>query len=411
MLRKYILPSCLFLLLWSGVASAQQATQPSALVAPSDHVGAEATRPGANAATANHAVSLPDYFFRHLTGTIGGKDRIVMNITRVGKHVVGDYYDANRGIPFFFGYDSVISNDGEVHLVARDQLGEKSANEVTGVFDGRFVGKNEVRGTWKGSDSSSTLPFALSTVGVTEGSFDVQHDERGYYDRTHGSAKIDFTYPVMRTRSAETDAAFNANVVSTVVGLYENGVNAIPPTSIAEAMSDFIQSFTAQLGDETPRTYFPPWTYTITGQILFDSAGIVSMRYEAFSFEGGAHPDTVYTNSSYVRSTGSVISLDDLLKPGYRKKLNAIGLSEFRREHGIKPGESLSDAGYFVTDNTFQLNDNFLITQAGLVFQFNQYEIAPYYFGAQQVLIPFSDLSALLLPNSPIESLLSQPGH
>jgi len=334
-----------------------------------------------------------------------------MNLMRNGGHVLGDYYYVDQGIPLFFGYDSRITTDGQIHLVETNQFGQGGSDKVTGVFDGRFVGKNEVRGTWTKSGSSSSLPFALSTVGVAEGAFDIAHVERGYYDRSHGSAKMDVTYPVMRTKSAETDAAFNANVVSAVVSLYENGVNELPPTTISQAMRDFVHAFAAQLGSNDSRTYFPPWSYSITAQVLFNAAGIVSMRYEAFSFEGGAHPNTVYTNSSYVRATGSVITLDDLLKPGYEKKLNAIGLQEFRREHGIKEGQSLAGAGYFVNDNTFHLNHNFFITKAGLVFQFNQYEIAPYYFGAQQVLIPFPALKGLLLPHSPIESLTSRTGE
>lgn len=279
------------------------------------------------------------------------------------------------------------------------------AKSTQGVFDGRFVGRNALEGTWKGSSHGSSLPFAVSTVGIGDGPFDMVHDERSYDAQSHGSAQITFTYPVMRSDSAETDSAFNENIYSAVVGMYENGVNSVAPTSVHQAMNDFIHSFRAQIGQPNSFAYYPPWSYSITGQVLFNADGIVSIRYESFSFEGGAHPNTVYTNESYDRSSGSVIRLDDLLKPGTRQQLNAIGLKAFRREHGIAPGQTLQQAGYFVSDQNFSLDSNFLVTRAGLLFQFNQYQIAPYSFGAQQVLVPYAEIRPLLLATSPISSM------
>lgn len=412
--RFYIIFSCLYLLIGWGFAAAQQQNPPpnngsSSLSDPSGAAAAQGSRQGLSPGTSvnESGVSLPDYFYKHLTGTIGGSYHIVVNLTRMGSKIVGDYYYRNQGIPLFFGYGSTITKNGTVHLVEMNDLQTNGSGNVTGVFDGRFVGKNELRGTWKKSGSSKTLPFAVTTVGLTGGPFDVEHLERAYYDHSHGSAKIDVTYPVLRTTSSETDAAFNSNVLTTVVGLYENGVNSVQPTSVAQAMHDFIHTFVSQLDQPSSRTYFPPWSYSISARVLFNADGILSLRYEDFSFEGGAHPNTVYQNASYVRTTGSVVTLDDILKPGSREKLNAIGLAAFRHDHGIAPGESLQQAGYFVDASTFKLNTNFMVTKAGLLFQFNQYEIAPYYFGAQQVLIPYGDLKGILVPNSPIADVVA----
>ncbi len=387
-----------------GYSAGTQPPPPSAIGTTRDSSGSGKSSSGGSGSS----ISIPDYFYKHLTGTIGGKYRIVMNLTRLGSALIGDYYYANQGIPLFFGYGSTISKDGTIHLVETNQLEPTGSNDITGTFDGRFVGKNEVRGSWTKKGSDSSLPFAVSTVGLTGGAFDAEHDERAYYDHSHASAKMDVTFPVLRSTSAEADAAFNSNVLSTVVGLYENGVSSVPPTSVAQALGDFIDAFTAQLADGGSRSYFPPWSYSITAQVLFDSNNIVSLRYEAFSFEGGAHPNTVYKNASYQTTTGSVIALSDLLKSGYERQLNEIGLEEFRKQHGIKEGESLAQAGYSVGSQGFKLNKNYIITKAGLLFQFNQYEIAPYYFGAQQVLIPYSKLKQLLRPKSPISELVSQ---
>lgn len=410
MRQKHLLVVCLILLTSVLAVSAQPLDEPNPATAGPDFSATPAGPVPTSGLPARSKVSLPDYFYKHLSGTIGGKYRIVMNLTRIGGRLVGDYYYVDEGIPLFFAYGSTISSDGQIHLVETNELSSGGSSQVTGVFDGRFVGADEVSGTWKKSKSSPPLPFALSTAGVDGGSFDIAHYERGYYDRTHGSAMMDVTYPVMRTDSAETDAAFNENVLSEVVGMYENGVNAVAPTSVSQALEDFVRSFRAQLDQNNSFGYYPPWTYSITAHLLFNGAGILSLRYESFSFEGGAHPDTVYQNASYVRATGSVITLDELLKPGSLPALNAIGLQEFRREHGIAARESLSDAGYFVTDKSFQLNDNFLVTKAGLLFQFNQYEIAPYYFGAQQVIIPFAKIRSIIRAKSPIAALVDESG-
>ena len=49
-----------------------------------------------------------------------------------------------------------------------------------------------------------------------------------------------------------------------------------------------------------------------------------------------------------------------------------------------------------LTTEDIQPNGNFRITEAGITYIYNQYEIGPYVLGAVEVTIPWSELKDLL---------------
>ena len=362
-------------------------------------------------APAAQSVRLPNYFYKRFQGTIGSDTHIVVNLMKLGGQARGDYYDAANGIPIFFGYGSTITSNGSVHLEAGGDITVSGAAAVTGTFDGAFVSSSELSGSWSASASGITMPFVLKesyASGARE--FDMSHAQKGYYDHARGSAEIQFSYPVMEPHGEGIAQSFNDYEASSMAGLYENGVNEAPPSTVDAAMSQFLSLFQDQLSSpgQSSRTYFPPWDYEVSSEILLNRSGILSLENTAFSFEGGAHPNTAFRYASYDEATGSVIALSDILKPGSTARLNKVGLAMFRVEHGIPEGKGLAEAGYFVHDADFALNDNFLIVRGGLLFRFSQYEIAPYAWGAPRVFIPFNKIRDLLASNTPISPLLGR---
>ncbi|MEB0249576.1 RsiV family protein, partial [Mucilaginibacter sp. 5B2] len=55
---------------------------------------------------------------------------------------------------------------------------------------------------------------------------------------------------------------------------------------------------------------------------------------------------------------------------------------------------------YFFDKNIFKLNENYSITPIALRFMYNQYEIKPYASGQTELLIPYSEISKLMRPQS-----------
>jgi len=129
---------------------------------------------------------------------------------------------------------------------------------------------------------------------------------------------------------------------------------------------------------------------------------ILTIEYSEYSFLGGAHPNNFITYSNYYLETGEQVSLDECLQIGYEGKLNSEGEKIFRQQRELKPDADLADAGFWFDENKFELNDNFAILKDGLLFYFNSYDIAPYAFGPTEVLIPYSKIKNLVLPDKPL---------
>ncbi len=122
---------------------------------------------------------------------------------------------------------------------------------------------------------------------------------------------------------------------------------------------------------------------------------LISLTATNEYFTGGAHGGygTYFINVD--PRTGKSFTLNDFFKPGYKDKLAALGEKIFRATLDIPDTTSLADAGYEFPDNHFYLNDTYGFTEAGILFVFNVYEIAPYSLGSQEVLVPYDKVSTL----------------
>ncbi len=126
--------------------------------------------------------------------------------------------------------------------------------------------------------------------------------------------------------------------------------------------------------------------------------GFFSDRYKdiatytliAYTESGGPHGnnDIYYMNMNVVN--GNLVTEKDLFKEGYEAKLNALLTSHLR--------ESLPDEDSY--DNLFvkdiEANGNFRVSPEGLYYIYVAYEIGPYYLGAIEVKVPWSELEDIL---------------
>jgi hypothetical protein len=93
------------------------------------------------------------------------------------------------------------------------------------------------------------------------------------------------------------------------------------------------------------------------------------------SFTGGAHGSysTVYRNFT---KDGKEIFLDDLFVKNYENKLQEIAKKAYKNYRNLKPDQPLTDDCWFKDE--FALASEFAITNKGLYFIYNSYEVMPY---------------------------------
>ena len=169
-------------------------------------------------------------------------------------------------------------------------------------------------------------------------------------------------------------------------------------------MNGFIQDY--ELFKEEFPDVSQSWTVERTGEVKLNKANIFSIDYTEYAFTGGAHPNTFVSFKNFNLNSGEEITFDELFSLEKQRELTKIAEQEFRKLKQMSPDDDLGSAGFWFENNEFSLNDNFLITEKGLVFYYNNYEITAYAFGPTELEIPYTKIKMLIDESSILRYLV-----
>lgn len=250
--------------------------------------------------------------------------------------------------------------------------------------------------------SLATLPAPAATVStVTFVMRSVERRDPACKAAPPECSSIKLEFPEF-TR-APSDAAKQALNQAVSVFILKDLSGEKPLKSVAEVVGDFFRQ-AAEAQRSSPLR--PPWALERVVLVKYNAAAIVSLEFSTLEFTGGAHPNGWATLASHSASTGRRLNLKDLLVSGFEPKLNAIAERYFRQARELKPDTSLEAAGFTFKNGKFSVNsNNFMITAKGLVFFFNSYEIAAYFVGPTEFLVPYAAIRHLIRPSGPLTAV------
>ncbi len=127
----------------------------------------------------------------------------------------------------------------------------------------------------------------------------------------------------------------------------------------------------------------------IKGEACGPHKNILSYRTSKYVFAGGAHGMTSETAFNFDMKTGEPVIETDFFKEGYAGKL-----TELLSAHLPEALESPADTSMmFIRE--IEPNGNFSVSEKGVTYIYNQYEIAPYAMGIIRITIPWEELEGL----------------
>ncbi|MBS1517055.1 MAG: DUF3298 and DUF4163 domain-containing protein [Bacteroidetes bacterium] len=140
----------------------------------------------------------------------------------------------------------------------------------------------------------------------------------------------------------------------------------------------------------------PDMSYSLeaNSEIISETPGYFTLTISYYIFTGGAHPNSYLKYTVFGKTTGDVLTLNDIFKPGYENILNRMVDSTFRKEKGLSMTEDLTKAGLF--ENKITYSDNFALSEDSIKFYYNNYEIAPYVYGPAQIAISLDNLKSYI---------------
>ena len=226
------------------------------------------------------------------------------------------------------------------------------------------------------NDNDTTLPFADVTVSFT---YPVKFKDAKSLERLQqifkGTFFGDMEYDSMTPQEAMDQ------YLSNYIERYKS-------------LSNFYYEDLARLGENMPSWY---WYYMNTNnKILFQNDSILSYAVEYSDYEGGAHGsyNIVYTNIDLNELV--TLSEEDLFIPDYFNRLTDRIVKSLMKQYEAESPDSLLTSGFFTIEDIVP-NNNFWLSNDGIHYSYNQYEIAPYSMGVIDVVVPFSELEDIIL--------------
>ena len=141
------------------------------------------------------------------------------------------------------------------------------------------------------------------------------------------------------------------------------------------------------------------WFYEISASDKYYTQKILCLEFSQGGYTGGAHGHSYVKYINVGFENANQLKLDVLLVKGFESRLNKLIDKKFREVKGLNPGDDLEKEGGLF-ENKITFNDNFAITKNGLLFFYNNYEIAPYAAGPTELLITYDELGNLIPKNN-----------
>jgi len=170
---------------------------------------------------------------------------------------------------------------------------------------------------------------------------------------------------------------------------------------VAARVQQAVETFKKDLANQ-PATPISAGSYFSLNYALISPPGnllSLQIHIEGYS-DGAAHPYHLTSSFNYDLENGQEISLDQLFLPGtnYLKTISDYCTAELsKRNIGF---EMFSDGAKPAPEN-YTVWD---VSADGLVITFNEYQMAAYAAGPQEVVIPFAALKDISDPQSPLNT-------
>jgi hypothetical protein len=138
-------------------------------------------------------------------------------------------------------------------------------------------------------------------------------------------------------------------------------------------------------------------------KLLSSPGNLVSLKFQIMIYiEGTAHPGTHSRTVTYDLEAGADVRLEQLFLPGsdYLEGIANYCIAQLStRNIGF---ESFSSGAQPVPENYGSWN----ITPDGLLITFDEYQVAAYAAGPQEVVVPYAELKSVIDPHGPLAQFL-----
>lgn len=338
------------------------------------------------------AMSQGRYF--HLKGEAGSGNAVTADLIVYGERISGYFSNPFReGKPCFLSGE--IAGDGSM------QLFHNSSDEavISGILgdDGSFTGK------W--IDDSKEHAVQLTEI-YDDGAqlFSVAATESVQPLNEAGGSPVAAFGATFPTLSGENNKQASAILNDLALKeLFREKVSGEPSAMLKNMETAFFGHYrNSNAGIDIEKNYLKlNWEKRRLLNVAFNEHGTVCLAMHDYTYTGGSSGGLeICRTLTFDVGNGKKVLLSDLLAEGSEKALSGMIRNAVCDAYDIDPEQQLTDYGFF--SNELPLPQNYLLTNAGLTFTYNVYEVAGQETGPVSIFLPFSQLKSILNPANPV---------
>ena len=234
--------------------------------------------------------------------------------------------------------------------------------------------------------------FLLYTLHAEEVFIDKNTVSLAYISKTYTYCADTNAYQTFCENKALTYIDYDHEKLPTFLhGLKQNllpQITAYQDRDIKASVLANIKDFDGQISGE--------WSDSQAIDLFAKTPSTYTLSTRSNGYTGGAHGYDAVAFTNYAIDTQKPIGLDDIFMKDYNTTLVAIAEKHYKHIVGLKETQSLQDDGWF--NNKFVLPENIAMTDLGLYFYYNSYEIKSYAAGHTKFLLPYSKLHDIIDP-------------
>jgi hypothetical protein len=356
---------------------------------------------------------IPKKSYMHFTGQIGKKYELTMELVKINDSIYADCQclpltkDAKENPMASMKNGEILVISGKMRSDGSCSLGlpfSKTAPMLTG----QLSKDQKLTGIW--SDENGKLPFELKEKYV-DGSVQLNVSYlKGSQAlaKKPGSPKGAIEMALL-TPGESTDPVLSDTLKKIILEKFTKKpvTGSNPDLNLSNLKQTFFEKYISsneELYKNKVGGASLNWESLEFMHVLYNDKHFLTFYIISYAFTGGAHG--LETHEFYVidLKSGKVLTPDDIFIAGADKELGSLITQKFKDINSLKPGQQLTEAGFF-TDEVKPV-DNIYLTGEGIGFFYNHYEIAPYASSPNNCFIPFSELKNLLRPDGALRNLL-----
>jgi len=326
-------------------------------------------------------------YYKQFEGTIANEP-VVVYLQKHDSTISGSYYYKKTGRPI--SINGSVNND-TLSLEENDNTAYYNNKNSNPVWKYVFNG-NTLSGKWINSGTKKTFDISLKE---TEGAYFFEmkefSDSMVAFDNDAKSPKAysAYQFPWM-TGDNETAGWFN-NETRKMLSLEEGDL----PAAIQKEDDSFFANYRKEIADLKKDydgdDYLGSWSYdqSAVNNIQYNANGFVVIENNTYAYMGGAHGNYAGIYYNYDVANKKLLKLDDVIAID-SNSLQKILEQCFRKDYNLPESKPLTE---IIFEKQLATTDNFYITEKGLGFLYNPYEIASYAQGQMEVFVPYNLLS------------------